>query len=58
MKIITFVSFVLLAVFFGIAAYMLFSPLMGYLSGVCTVMGAVVLSRENNIKKNGGNYYG
>lgn len=43
MKIITFVSFLLLAVFFGIAAYALCSPLMGYLSGVCTVVGAVAL---------------
>lgn len=49
MKIITFVSFVLLAVFFGIAAYMMCSPFMGYLSGVCTVVGAVTISKNNDI---------
>lgn len=49
MKILTFVSFLLLAVFFGAAAYMLFSPLMGYLSGVCTVVGAVAISKNDNI---------
>lgn len=48
MKILTFVSFLLLAVFLGIAAYALYSPLMGYLSGVCTVVGAVALSREDS----------
>ena len=49
MKIITFVSFVLLAVFFGIAAYMMYSPFMGYLSGVCTVVGAVVISQNDDV---------
>ena len=49
MKILTFVSFLLLAVFFGIAAYMLFSPLMGYLSGVCTMVGAVAISKNDDI---------
>lgn len=49
MKTITFVSFLLLAVFFGIAAYMMYSPFMGYLSGVCTVVGAVAISKSDNI---------
>lgn len=48
MKILTFVSFLLLAVFFGIAAYLICSPLMGYLSGVCTVVGAVALNKEDD----------
>ena len=49
MKILTFVSFIILAVLFGIAAYIWCSPILGYLSGVCTVVGAVTISKNDNI---------